>query len=259
MEQMRLQKYLSECGVASRRAAEGMIAEGRVAVDGVTVSEMGFKVTGRERITVDGKPVKPERNRIYIMMNKPVSVLSSVSDDRGRKCVVDLIDGLKERVYPVGRLDYDTSGLLLLTNDGDFTKKMTHPSSEIWKTYEAVVRGEPNEGNVRRFAEGLELDDGPALPALLSVIGHRGSNAVAEIRIREGRNRQVRRMMEAIKHPVLKLKRVGFGTLELDPALKPGAWRYLTDDELRRLAACAENPAHEKDRTLSGLSRDSGK
>ena len=232
MEEMRLQKYLALCGVASRRTAEKMIADGRVSVNGVTVTDMGVIVGGGEKICVDGKAVRPERNKVYIMINKPVGVLSAVSDDRGRPCVVDLVTGVGERLYPVGRLDYDTSGLLLLTNDGDFTLKLTHPSFEIWKTYEAVVRGEPNEGNIKRFAEGLELDDGPTLPALLTVTGHRGNNAVVEVRIREGRNRQVRRMLEAVHHPVLKLKRTGYGALTLDENLKPGAWRYLTDKEI---------------------------
>ena len=235
MDEVRLQKYLAECGVASRRGAEAMIAEGRVSVNGKVVTEMGTKVGPKDTVNVDGKPVKVERNKIYIMINKPVGVLSSASDDRGRQCVVDLVEGVSERLYPVGRLDYDTSGLLLLTNDGAFTQKMTHPSFEIWKTYEAVVKGEPNEGNIKRFSEGLVLDDGPTLPALLTVIGHKGNNAIVEVRIREGRNRQVRRMLEAIRHPVLKLKRVSFGPLVLDPDLKPGAWRYLRDKEIEKL------------------------
>ena len=235
MDEMRLQRYLAQCGVASRRSAEVMISEGRVTVNGSVVTEMGTKVSGRDQVCVDGKPVRPERNKIYIMINKPVGVLSSSSDDRGRQCVVDLVEGVKERLYPVGRLDYDTSGLLLLTNDGDFTRRMTHPSFEIWKTYEALVRGEINEGNIKRFSEGIVLEDGPALPALLTVTGHKGVNDIAEVRIREGRNRQVRRMLEAIHHPVLKLKRTGYGPLELDPELKPGAWRYLREEEVAML------------------------
>ncbi len=239
MEEMRLQKYLALCGVASRRSSETMIAEGRVTVNGRVVTEMGTKVTGKDTVCVDGKAVKPERNKVYIMINKPVGVLSSTSDDRGRQCVVDLVEGVRERLYPVGRLDYDTSGLLLLTNDGDFTRKLTHPSFEIWKTYEALVKGEINEGNIKRFSEGLVLDDGPTLPALLTVIGHKGDNAIAEVRVREGRNRQVRRMLEAIRHPVIKLKRTGFGPLELGDDLRPGAWRYLTDAEVAMLFKAA--------------------
>lgn len=239
MDEMRLQRYLALCGVASRRSAETIIADGRVTVNGEVVTDMGTKVGGRDVVCVDGKPVRPERNKIYIMINKPAGVLSSASDDRGRQCVVDLVEGVHERLYPVGRLDYDTSGLLLLTNDGEFTQMLTHPSFEIWKTYEALVKGEPNEGNVKRFSEGIMLDDGPALPALLTVVGHKGSNAIAEVRIREGRNRQVRRMLEAIHHPVLKLRRIGFGTLELDPELKPGAWRYLRPEEVNMLLSAA--------------------
>ena len=239
MDEMRLQRYLAQCGVASRRSAEQMIAEGKVTVNGEIVTEMGTKVGSRDVVCVDGKPVRPERNKIYIMVNKPVGVLSSASDDRGRQCVVDLVEGVRERLYPVGRLDYDTSGLILLTNDGDFTRKLTHPSFEIWKTYEALVRGEINEGNIKRFSEGIVLEDGPALPALLTVTGHKGANDIAEVRIREGRNRQVRRMLEAIHHPVLKLKRTGFGPLELDPGLRPGGWRYLKDEEVAMLLDAA--------------------
>ncbi len=236
MEPIRLQKYLAQCGVASRRAAEKLIEEGHVAVNGMVVTEMGVKVTGRERITVDGKTVRPEAHKIYIMMHKPTGVLCSAKDDRERTCVVDLIEGLEERLYPVGRLDYDSSGLLLVTNDGDFMQKMTHPSFEIWKTYEAVVKGTPNESHVKKFADGLELDDGKTLPALLTVIGYKGKNAIAEVRIREGRNRQVRRMMEKIGHPVVSLKRTAFGSLELGD-LKPGKWRYLTEKELAQLTS----------------------
>lgn len=237
MEEMRLQKYLAMCGVASRRHAEALIAEGKVTVNGLTVTEMGTKVRDGDKVCVDGAPVKPERYKVYIMINKPAGVLTSVSDDRGRPCVVDLVEGVKERLYPAGRLDYDTSGLLLLTNDGELTRRLTHPSFEVWKTYEAIVRGEPTEANVQRFAEGIELEDGRTLPALLTVIGHKGDNAIAEVRIREGRNRQVRRMLDAIHHPVIKLKRVAYGPLTLDESLKPGAWRYLSEDEIRLLAS----------------------
>ncbi len=236
MEPMRLQKYLAQCGVASRRTAEKLIGEGHVTVNGTVITEMGVKVTGKEKILVDGKPAKPESRKIYIMIHKPTGVLSSAKDDRERVCVVDLVEGVDERLYPVGRLDYDSSGLLLLTNDGDFMQKMTHPSFEIWKTYEAVVKGTPNESHVKRFADGMELDDGKTLPALLTVIGYKGNNAIAEVRIREGRNRQVRRMMEKIGHPVVSLKRTAFGSLELGE-LKPGKWRHLTDKELAQLTS----------------------
>lgn len=234
MEEMRLQKYLAACGVASRRGAEQIIAEGRVCVNGETVTEMGVKIRAKDRVTVDGAAVKPEKNKYYIMLNKPAGVLSSVKDDRGRECVVNLIEGVNARLYPVGRLDYDTTGLLLLTNDGDFMQRVTHPSFEIWKTYEAVVKGTPNETDVKKFAEGLQLEDGKTLPAVLDVVGYKGNNAIVEVSIREGRNRQVRRMLERIGHPVNSLKRISFGTLELGD-LRPGKWRHVRPEEIARL------------------------
>ena len=231
---MRLQKYLAQCGVASRRGAEQIIKDGRVAVNGVVVTEMGIKLKKGEKVTVDGQVVKPEKSKYYILLNKPSGVLSSVKDDRGRDCVVNLIEGIDARLYPVGRLDYDTTGLLLLTNDGDFMQKVTHPSFEIWKTYRAVVRGVPTETDVKRFAEGLMLDDGKTLPAVLDVVGYKGNNAIVEVSIREGRNRQVRRMMERIGHPVNSLTRISFGSLELGD-LKPGKWRHVRPEEIARL------------------------
>lgn len=234
MEEIRLQKYLAQCGVASRRGAEQIIRDGRVAVNGVIVTEMGTKLKKNEKVTVDGQVVKPEKNKYYILLNKPSGVLSSVKDDRGRDCVVNLIEGVDARLYPVGRLDYDTTGLLLLTNDGDFMQKVTHPSFEIWKTYRAVVKGVPTETDVKRFAEGLMLDDGKTLPAVLDVVGYKGNNAIVEVSIREGRNRQVRRMMERIGHPVNSLTRISFGSLELGD-LKPGKWRHVRPEEIARL------------------------
>ena len=234
MEEIRLQKYLAQCGVASRRGAEQIIRDGRVAVNGVVVTEMGTKLKKNEKVTVDGKVVKPEKNKYYILLNKPSGVLSSVKDDRGRECVVNLIEGVDARLYPVGRLDYDTTGLLLLTNDGDFMQKVTHPSFEIWKTYRSVVEGAPTETDVKRFAEGLMLEDGKTLPAVLDVVGYKGNNAIVEVSIREGRNRQVRRMMERIGHPVNSLTRISFGSLELGD-LKPGKWRHVRPEEIARL------------------------
>lgn len=234
MEEMRLQKYIAACGVASRRGAETLIAAGKVTVNGKIITEMGVKVKSNDKVTVDGSLVKPEKNKYYIMLNKPAGVLSSVKDDRGRECVVDIIKGVDVRLYPVGRLDYDTTGLIILTNDGDFMQKVTHPSFEVWKTYQAVVKGSPNETDVRKFSEGLYLDDGKTLPAVLDVVGYKGNNAIVEVSIREGRNRQVRRMMERIGHPVNSLKRIRFGCLELGE-LKPGKWRTISLEEIGRL------------------------
>lgn len=234
MEDMRLQKYIAQCGVASRRAAEQLIADGKVSVNGKIVTEMGIKVSSKDVVCVDGTQIKPEKRKYYILMNKPSGVLSSAKDDRGRECVVDLIEGVNARLYPVGRLDYDTTGLILLTNDGEFMQRVTHPSFEVWKTYQAVVKGVPNESDVKKFSEGIVLDDGKTLPALLDVVGYKGNNAIVEVSIREGRNRQVRRMLERIGHPVNSLTRISFGTLELGD-LKPGKWRYVSQEEIERL------------------------
>ena len=235
MEETRLQKYLAMCGVASRRAAEQLIVEGRVTVNGKVITQQGTKVTSKDKVLVDGKPVQVEKKKYYIMMNKPTGYICAVTDDRERPCVVDILkDDVPARIFPVGRLDYDTSGLLLLTNDGDFMQKLTHPSYEVWKTYRAVVKGVPNEKNVEEFAAGIMLEDGRTEPAVLDVVGYKGKNAIAEISIKEGKNRQVRRMMQAIGHPVLSLERISIAALELGN-LKPGAWRYLKEKDFEAL------------------------
>ena len=234
MEPVRLQKYIASCGIASRRAAEKMIEDGRVAVNGTVVTELGTKVKTGDKVTLDGKSILPEKKKVYIMLNKPEGYICAVSDDRDRPCVVDLIEGVDERLFPVGRLDYDTTGLLLLTNDGEFMQKLTHPSFEIWKTYRASVKGTPTEKNIEEFSKGIVLDDGKTEPAVLEVVGYKGNNAICEISIREGRNRQVRRMMEAVGHRVLKLQRIRIGGLDLGN-LKPGAWRYMKEKDFKDL------------------------
>lgn len=235
MEPVRLQKYIALCGVASRRAAEKLIEQGLVSVNGKVVTEQGVKVTPKDRVTVDGQVILPEKKKYYIMMNKPTGCICAASDDRGRECVVDLVkQEIPARLFPVGRLDYDTSGLLLLTNDGDFMQKLTHPSFEIWKTYKAVVKGVPTEKNISDFAAGIELEDGKTAPAVLEVVGYKGKNAIAEVSIKEGRNRQVRRMMEACGHPVISLERISIAALELGD-LKPGAWRNLKEKDFEAL------------------------
>ncbi len=235
MEEIRLQKYLAMCGVASRRAAEQLIVDGRVSVNGKIITQQGTKVTSKDKVLVDGKPVQVEKKKYYIMMNKPTGYICAVTDDRERPCVVDILkDDVPARIFPVGRLDYDTSGLLLLTNDGDFMQKLTHPSYEVWKTYRAVVKGVPTERNVEEFASGIVLEDGRTEPAVLDVVGYKGKNAIAEISIKEGKNRQVRRMMQAIGHPVLSLERISIAALELGN-LKPGAWRYLKEKDFEAL------------------------
>ena len=240
MEEMRLQKFMAICGVASRRESEKIIAAGRVCINGQCVTELGIKVQyPKDSVTVDNIVIKPEKNKHYIMLNKPEGVLSSVKDDRGRECVVSLVEGIDARLYPVGRLDYDTTGLLILTNDGDFMNRVTHPSAEIWKTYRAVVRGVPDESDVKHFAQGIVLDDGKTLPAVLDVVGYKGENAIVEVSIREGRNRQIRRMLDRIGHGVKSLHRISYGTLRLED-LKPGKWRRLSLEEVNELLNCAE-------------------
>lgn len=234
MAEIRLQKYLAESGVASRRKAEQLILQGRVCIDGQVVREMGRKVTGGEVIEVDGKPVALEEKKVYVLLNKPVGYITTASDQFGRKTVLDLVAGIPERVYPVGRLDYDTSGLLLLTNDGDFTYRLTHPRHEVEKTYVAEVTGIPALEDLRRFEKGLAIDDYVTAPAKIRIIKKNAGKAELEIRIHEGKNRQVRRMCEAIGHPVLKLKRVAIGSMELG-GLAEGQWRYLDKMEMESL------------------------
>lgn len=225
MEEYRLQKFLAHSGVSSRRTAEAIIAEGRVFVNGKRVTDPAVKVTRKDKVTVDGKTVTVTRTHTYIIMNKPLSVLSSAEDDRGRTCVVDLV-GTDARIYPVGRLDYDTQGIILLTDDGKFMQRITHPRYEMWKTYEALVKGEPKEEELYVLRQGVELEDGKTLPCEADVIRFKGPNAVVRVRIREGRNRQVRRMLEAIGFPVLRLKRTAIGGLTVGD-LRPGAWRHM--------------------------------
>ncbi len=235
MEPVRLQKYIAMCGVASRRTAEKLIVQGLVSVNGQVVTEQGIKVTQKDKVTVNGKVILPEKKKYYIMMNKPKGCICAVSDDRGRECVVDLVkEEIPARLFPVGRLDYDTSGLLLLTNDGEFMQRLTHPSFEIWKTYRAVVRGVPTEKNISDFAAGIELEDGKTEPAVLEVIGYKGNNAIVEVSVKEGRNRQVRRMMDACGHSVISLERISIAALELGD-LKPGAWRNLKEKDFEAL------------------------
>ncbi|RKD25663.1 pseudouridine synthase [Ammoniphilus oxalaticus] len=232
----RLQKILAGRGVASRRKCEALIVAGRVKVNGQTVTELGFRADPvRDRIELDGKPIKSETLR-YVLFHKPKGVITSVTDPQGRKTVIDCID-LKERIYPVGRLDYDTSGLLLLTNDGDLTNRLTHPSFEIEKTYEATVRGLPRQEALESLRKGVLLEDGMTAPAqakLLRAARRAAGSAVIQLTIHEGRNRQVRRMCEAVGHPALELKRTQFAFLTLGH-LQPGKYRLLNDAEVNKL------------------------
>jgi 23S rRNA pseudouridine2605 synthase len=245
--QQRLQKILSQAGVASRRAAERFIAEGRVSVNGATVLELGTKADADvDDIRVDGSRLSaPERKR-YILLNKPTGFVSTRSDPERRRTVIDLLRGVREYVYPVGRLDYDTEGLLLLTNDGDLAARLTHPRHGIERSYEVRVAGRPDEDALRRLRDGIPLDGRRTLPAEAALLnprrGEREGVGVLVLTIREGRNRQVRRMCEAVGHPVRELTRTRIGPLT-DRLLKPGQWRDLTAAEVTKLQAQASRPA----------------
>lgn len=234
---IRLQKILAQAGIASRRAAEKLIAEGRVMVNGRTVTEMGTKVDpATSEIKVDGRRVKSAERRRYILLFKPRRVVSTRSDPQRRRTVVDLLRGVREYVYPVGRLDYDTEGLLLLTNDGELAAKLTHPRHGVERTYEARVAGIPNEEALTELRNGIPLDGRRTLPADVVLLnkGRHDREGLVRITIREGRNRQVRRMFEAVGHPVRDLTRTRIGPIT-DRRLGPGDWRELTVREVEKL------------------------
>jgi 23S rRNA pseudouridine2605 synthase len=225
----RLQKVLARAGFGSRRTCEGLIAAGRVTVNGAR-AELGRRVDVEgDRVEVDGIPVSVRPGLVYYLLNKPAGVVTTADDPQGRPTVVDLVPS-DPRVFPVGRLDLDTEGLLLLTNDGDLTQRLTHPSYAVEKEYVAHVDGEPSARDIRRLREGVDLDDGMTAPARANQV----APGVLRLTIHEGRNRQVRRMCDAIGHPVRRLVRTRIGPLA-DRSLKPGTWRSLSTDELRAL------------------------
>jgi 23S rRNA pseudouridine2605 synthase len=231
----RLQKYMASCGVASRRKCEEIIAEGRVKVNGVTVREAGLKIQpGKDRVTVDGKEIIPANKLVYIMLNKPVGYVSTVRDQFMRPTVLDLVRGVKGRIYPVGRLDYDSEGLILLTNDGNFAYGLTHPRHKVDKTYIVVVQGSPSRKEIDRLRKGVEIDGRMTSPADIRVESIQGNKTTFRVVIHEGRNRQVRRMFGAVGYAVVSLKRTSIGKLQLG-TLAPGRWRSLEDREVKDL------------------------
>jgi len=230
--QERLQKILARAGIASRRKAEELIREGKVRVDGRVVREMGTQVDpATQKIECEGVPVTSSEKKIYILLHKPVGFLSTVHDPHGRPIVTDLLQDIKERIYPVGRLDLDTEGALLLTNDGELAQKILHPSHEVNKTYEAQVKGKPGKQKLATLARGIVIDGKKTWPAHLQVLQTEAQTTTLRIVIHEGRKRQVRRMFEAIGHPVLELKRTAYGKLELGK-LAPGKFRFLTSRDI---------------------------
>ena len=232
---MRLQKYLAMSGVASRRASEKLIAEGHVAVNGQVITEMGVQVDeAADRVTVDGEPVFIEEEKHYLAYYKPVGEVTTVSDPEGRATVMDKFRDYPVRLYPVGRLDFDSEGLLLLTNDGDMMQRLLHPSHEVEKAYLAKVSNHVPEEALRRLRSGVQLDGRLTSPASVRLIRYEAFDTVVLVTIHEGRNRQVRRMFEAVGHQVVSLKRVGFGPVSLGD-LPRGQWRQLTPVEIRKL------------------------
>jgi 23S rRNA pseudouridine2605 synthase len=230
---MRLAKFLAAAGVASRRAAEEIVRAQRVAVNGATVTDPARDVTGEDIVTVDGESVAPDAERAVYVVNKPAGVVSTASDPQRRPTVVSLVPSAM-RLYPVGRLDIDTTGLILLTNDGALAHRLTHPSFEVPRTYRAVVARPPvTDRAVRALRHGVALEDGPTAPARVRRLGER--REILELTIHEGRNRQVKRMCEAVGHPVRSLQRVAFGPLTLG-SLASGEHRRLTDAEVAALS-----------------------
>ena len=232
--EMRLQKYLAQCNVASRRAAEQFITDGRVRVNGKVVTELGTKVCEGDFVEVDGSPVYAEKKKYYIMLNKPEGFVTTASDENGRSTVLDLIDDIDARLYPVGRLDINTEGLLLLSNDGDFTLKVTHPRHKLDKTYRVIVSGIPNHFEIEKLERGVYIDGKRTAPAKAKLLSADKQNGLIELTIHEGRNRQVRKMMEAIGYKVLYLQRVAIGNIVLGN-LPLGKWRHLNPNEVKYL------------------------
>ena len=259
----RLQKILSAAGISSRRAAEELIRQGRVSVNGQTVTELGTKAdAAADDIRVDGRRVKPAGRRVYILMNKPRGYITSRSDPQHRPTVIDLLKdhGIREYVYPVGRLDYDSEGLLLLTSDGDLAAHLTHPSHEVEREYHVQVRGVPDRHSLERLTRGVVIDGRRTSPAHVRL--HKvfesagGEQSVLSIVIHEGRKRQVRKMLDAIAHPVVRLKRVRIGPIT-DDRLKPGDFRELTTREVAALSSPTRRAASPRSGRASKPRRSS--
>lgn len=252
MQPERLQKIIAHAGFASRREAETMIREGRVTINGRVVTALGTKADpGADHIKVDGKLItRPETHR-YILLYKPKEVMTTVEDPQGRRTVLDLVRGVRERIYPVGRLDFHSEGLVLLTNDGELAYKVSHPRHGSVKTYHVKVRGVPEERMIEKLQRGITIEGKRTLPCEIARIKTTGrgddeGNSWYEVKLREGRTQQIRKMFQALGHPVSKLKRVAIGPLS-DPKLTPGVWRELTKQEVKMLATMQE-PAKPKPR-----------
>lgn len=231
----RLQKVMAHAGVASRRKSEQMITDGRVKVNGEKVTDMGVRVSKSDTITVDDVPINKEEP-VYILLNKPRGVVTTVDDPKGRDTVIDLVRNVSQRIYPVGRLDYDTTGVLILTNDGELANKLMHPSFEFEKTYVAKVEGRLTKENLIKLKQGVNLDEGKTAPAQARIINYdkQSNKTMLELILHEGKNHQVKKMMEAVGHPVDKLTRDKYGFLTTE-GLKSGEWRELKQYEVNKL------------------------
>ena len=232
---VRLNRYLSMCGITSRRKADYFIKEGRIRINGFVVKEFGYRVdTEKDKIEISGRIIGPEKKR-YLVLNKPRLYLTSLgAGEGGKKTIEELITDIPERVYPVGRLDYDTEGLLILTNDGELANRILHPSYELPKVYTALVKGTVSEKSLGKMILGTGLDDGPAIPDNVSVLKYEAKNTLLEIKFHEGRNHLVKRFLAEFSHPVLRLKRTGIGPVELG-RLRKGSWRDMTEEEVMAL------------------------
>ncbi|WP_018250066.1 pseudouridine synthase [Orenia marismortui] len=235
----RLQKVMAKAGVASRRKSEEIIKAGRVKVNDKIVTELGTKVDpSKDNIEVDGEAITKEK-LVYILLNKPKNYITTVDDPKGRQTVLDIIN-IKQRIYPVGRLDYDTEGLLLLTNDGKVAYGLTHPSHQVSKKYLATVQGVPNDAKLKALERGIQLSDGWTAPAKAELVVEFNDKSIVSLEIHEGRKHQVKRMCKSVGHPVLELKRIKMGPLELDEDLKVGTYRFLNKAEINKLKKIAK-------------------
>lgn len=234
---VRLQKFIADCQVASRRKAEELIASGQITVNGRVVTELGTKIEpGEDEVLYKGTPLKPAEEKVYVMLHKPDGYITAAVDQFGRPAVTELVNDVEARLFPVGRLDYDTSGLLLMTNDGELTYKLTHPKHMVEKVYVARVKGKPSPGDLKRFTDGLEIDGVKTAPAKIKIVKEweEAGHTSLKITIHEGRNRQVRKMLDIIGMKVVTLKRVATGRLFLGD-LPKGKYRFLTREEVKYL------------------------
>ena len=237
-EKVRLQKFMSECGVASRRKSEELIESGKVRVNGAAAS-LGDKINPKkDTVTVSGKKIVKQKEHKYIMLHKPRGFITTMSDEMERKCVAQLISDVPQRVYPVGRLDRESEGLLLFTNDGEFANALTHPKKHVSKTYRVTVRPGVTDEQLSAITEGIIIDDRKTAPAEVRVVTKEDNRVVLEIILYEGRNRQIRKMCEQLDLEVARLKRTAIGSVKLG-MLKQGDWRDLTEDEVRKLMIAA--------------------